>query len=177
MLWFCSMILLCSFKRLWLGFPKGQQTALWALTSPPLTKAEGQKSPNSMEVFWKVCWFLWRWVISRLFHYSTDWVVRSVQYYGLWQWFWMMEKLDGCHLLSFFIYSTGLCAWFGHFINPDSTNACVCIHLVLGVKLTFPSAETMCSWKTGSYLKFSFGTKSLKLKLLVSWKSASPHYC
>lgn len=64
-----------------------------------------------------------------------------------------MGMLDGCHLLSFFIYSTGLHAWLGHFINPDSTNGCVCSYLVLGGKLGFPSAETWCFEKTGFSLK------------------------
>lgn len=64
-----------------------------------------------------------------------------------------MGMLDGCHLLSFFIYSTGLHAWLGHFINPDSTNGCVCSYLVLGGKLSFPSAELWCFEKTGFSLK------------------------
>jgi len=61
--------------------------------------------------------------------------------------------LDGCHLLSFFIYSTGLHAWLGHFINPDRTNGYVCSYLVLSEMLGFPSAETSCFKRTGFGLK------------------------
>lgn len=64
----------------------------------------------------------------------------------------MMGMLDGCHLLSFFIYSTGLHAWLGHFINPDSTNGCVCSYLVLAEKLGFPSAGTSFFKKLGLVL-------------------------
>lgn len=56
----------------------------------------------------------------------------------------MMGMLDGCHLLSFFIYSSGLHAWLGQFINPDSANGCVRSYLVPAGKLRFPSAGTLC---------------------------------
>lgn len=55
----------------------------------------------------------------------------------------MMGVLDGCHLLSFFIYSTGLHSWLGHFINPDSKNGSVCSYLGLDETLGFLSAETL----------------------------------
>lgn len=55
----------------------------------------------------------------------------------------MMGVLDGCHLLSCFIYLAGLHPWLGHFINLKSKNGSVCSYLGMDEKLGFLSYETL----------------------------------